>query len=170
MGFDIRVTLDTVKLKNLERSCKGLSKRHIKMGWFDKKFYPSSHPNKGIYIAQVAAWQEFGLGGSKERRPIPSRPYFRQAIRKVETGYTQEFSNLFKKAIKGEDTNSNLQTLATEFVKDYNESVLLQNFTPLSDYTVALKGHSYQMDDSGVMIENFKAKVFRTSLDNVGDN
>ena len=168
MGFDIKVTLDTVKLKNLERSCKGLAKRHIKMGWFDKKFYPSSHPNKGIYIAQVAAWQEFGLGGNSERRPIPARPYFRQAIRKVETGYTPHFIKIFKQALNGEDTLPALNKLSFEFVKDYSESVLMQNYPKLAPYTVALKGHSYQMDDSGVMIENFKAKVFRTSLDNSG--
>ena len=41
----------------------------------------------------------------------------------------------------------------------------MQNYDELHHYTIAKKGHKYQMFDSGVMINSFDAKVFKTSQD-----
>ena len=81
--------------------------------------------------------------------------------------YTTNLSTIFSDVVHNRNPITNLNKLAVELVKDYSESVLRQNFEELSGITVAKKGHSYQMDDSGIMIENFKSKVYRTSMDTV---
>lgn len=167
MEFTVTSTLDLNGLKKLEKSCKGINKRHIKFGWIDGKKYPVSSGNGGIPIAQVAAWQEFGRGGSEKTPPIPSRPYFRQAINISKGSYNSQIGTIFLNVLYGTNTATSLEKLSGELVKDYSESVLMQNYQKLAPKTVALKGHSYQMDDTGIMIQNFKAKVYRTSLDSV---
>ena len=167
MGFTVTTQLDLSGLKMLEKSCKGITKKHIRYGWIDGKIYPASSDNKGIPIAQVAHWQEYGKQKTANTPPIPSRPYFRQSIAMTRENYTTNLSTIFSDVIHNRNPITNLNKLAVEFVKDYSESVLRQNFEELSGYTVLKKGHSYQMDDSGIMIENFKSKVYRTSMDTV---
>ena len=167
MGFTVTTQLDLSGLKMLEKSCKGITKKHIRYGWIDGKIYPASSDNKGIPIAQVAHWQEYGKAGTPQTPPIPSRPYFRQSIAMTKNNYTSNLSTIFSDVVHNRNPITNLNKLAVELVKDYSESVLRQNFEALSGITVAKKGHSYQMDDSGIMIENFKSKVYRTSMNTV---
>lgn len=164
MQFDVKIDQDLLGLRSLEKHCKALNKRHIRFGWIDGKNYPSSHNNKGLPIAQVAHWQEFGLGGSENSPPIPPRPYFRQTLAKVNTTYNLNFKTIFTKALQGEGTLPELEKIAQGIETNYRESVARQNFRQLSAYTVKLKGHTYQMVDSGVMTNNFKAKVYRSKI------
>lgn len=163
MEFTLSKELDLSGLKKLEKSVKELNRRHIKFGWIDGKKYPASHSNKGKYIAHIASIQEYGYAG------IPSRPYFRQTINMVRYRYRDNLKRVFQNALYSYSPQKNLEILSGEFVKDYSESVLRQNYKALSKVTVKLKGHSYQMDDSGYMIANFKSKVYKTSLDSVKD-
>lgn len=167
MGFTVSTQLDLSGLKMLEKSCKGITKKHIRYGWIDGKVYPASSDNKGIPIAQVANWQEYGKQETAQTPAIPSRPYFRQSIAMTKENYTSNLSTIFSDVVHNRNPITNLNKLSIELVKDYSESVLRQNFDALSKITVAKKGHSYQMDDSGIMIENFKSKVYRTSMDTV---
>ena len=167
MGFKVTTQLELSGLKRLEKSCKGITKKLIRYGWIDGKIYPASSDNKGIPIAQVAHWQEYGKLGTPQTPPIPSRPYFRQSIAMTKDNYTTNLSTIFTDVVHNRNPITNLNKLAVELVKDYSESVLRQNFEALSGITVAKKGHSYQMDDSGIMIQNFKSKVYRTSMNTV---
>ena len=159
MEFKIDNTIDLKGLQKLEKSCKGINKRHIKFGWIDGKSYPASSDNAGIPIAQIASNHEFGTG-------VSQRPYFRQTIDMTKENYNAELKNIFLNVIYGTNTATSLEKLAGELVKGYKESVARQNYKALSPITIAIKGHSYQMDDTGVMITNFKSKVYRTSLNN----
>ena len=85
----------------------------------------------------------------------------------TKNNYTTNLSTIFTDVVHNRNPITNLNKLAVELVKDYSESVLRQNFEALSGITVAKKGHSYQMDDSGIMIQNFKSKVYRTSMNTV---
>lgn len=164
---DFKITSDMKGLKELEKNCRVLNKRHIRFGWYDGKKYPASHDNKGISIAQVAYWQEYGLGGEK---PIPSRPYFRQTINKVKRNNYNQIKTIFLTGIHGNDISGGLNKLSNSIVAEYQKSVAMQNHKKLSDYTVAVKGHTYQMYDSGVMMGNFKAKVYHQKQDNIKDS
>lgn len=168
MEFLVDNKIDLSGLQKLEKSCRGINKRHIKFGWIDGKNYTTGE-NAGIPIAEIAATQEFGRAGAGGKPPIPSRPYFRQSIDMAKENYTKEIKDIFLDVLYSNNTATALEKLAGELVKDYSESVLRQNFQRLAPMTVAIKGHSYQMDDTGVMISNFKSKVYRTSLDTVND-
>ena len=167
MEFTVKTTLDMTKFKEVVKSAKATRKRHIKYGWIDGKLYPAAHKNAGIPIAQVAHWQEFGLSGSGDVAPIPSRPYFRQAVFISKYRYKPRLAQIFGTALQGRNTNALLASLGNQLVTDYSESVLMQNYDALADSTVARKKHKYQMDDSWIMFSNVKSKVYRTSQDNI---
>lgn len=165
--IDFKITSDLSGLKKLEKNCRTMNNRHIRFGWYEGKNYPSSHPNAGIPIAQVAYWQEYGIGGDK---PLPSRPYFRQAINKFKRGHYNQIKKVFLTGLHGNNVDTVLKPLSESTVIDYKKSVSVQNYKKLSDYTVSLKGHSYQMLDSGVMMDNFKARVYKQKQEHIKDS
>ena len=163
---NLDIDFDDSYLKNIKRACKKGNVRHIRFGWIDKKKYPSGHKNEGTYIASVAYWQEFGTMGENGEH-IPPRPYFRQLVNKVKFGYNEEIKKYFQSLCTGLVDNVTLISLATEITKDYNEVVLSQSNKKLSPITIRIKGHTYQLDDTGVMLTSFKAKVFQQSFENI---
>ena len=163
---NLDIDFDDSYLKNIKRACKKGNVRHIRFGWIDKKKYPSGHKNEGTYIASVAYWQEFGTRGESGVH-IPPRPYFRQLVNKVKFGYNEEIKKYFQSLCTGLVDNITLISLATEITKDYNEVVLSQSNKKLSPITIRIKGHTYQLDDTGVMLTSFKAKVFQQSFENI---
>lgn len=169
MEFTVDVSLDMSVLKDVEKNVKQLNKRHIRFGWYEGKFYPTSS-NSGLSIAQVAYWQEYGRAGVGDTPSIPSRPYFRQAINAIKRSSNKHIASIFKTALFGGDTTTKLQKMSDSFVGKYRASVASQNYKKLAPYTVALKGNSYQMIDSGVMVSSFKSRVYRQSQSTIKDS
>lgn len=163
---NLDIDFDDSYLKRIKKACNKGNVRHIRFGWIDKKKYPSGHKNEGTYIASVAYWQEFGTMGEKGVH-IPPRPYFRQLIYIVRADYKEEIKKYFQSLCTGLVDNITLISLATEITKDYNEVVLSQANKELSPITIRIKGHTYQLDDTGVMLTSFKAKVFQQSFENI---
>lgn len=169
MEFTSDISLDMSVFKGMEKSVKQLNKRHIRFGWYEGKFYPASS-NSGLSIAQVAYWQEYGRAGVGDTPSIPSRPYFRQSINIIKRSTNRYIADVFKTAIGGRDTTAKLQKMSDSFVGKYRASVASQNYKKLAPYTVALKGNSFQMIDSGVMVSNFKSRVYRQSQSTIKDS
>lgn len=167
LAMDFKITSDLQGIKNLEKYCRTINKRHIRFGWYEGKKYPASHENSGIPIAQVAYWQEYG--SSSGGRNIPSRPYFRQTKNIVKNSYNSQIKSIFLTGIFGNDMSGGLNRMADSIVLDYQKTVAKQNNKKLSAYTIALKGHTYQMFDSGVMMANFKAKVYHQNQVHIKD-
>ena len=163
MEFEFKLDVDTTKLKALQRDIKVLNKRHIRYGWLKNKM----HPNAQAPIAQVASWQEFGVPASEDNAAIPARPYFRQAINKVRYGYYNDIKYIFIATLEGRDVDSHLHFLAENLRTAYGNSIASQNYKALAPYTVKLKGHKYQMFDSGVMIGSFESKVYRQGIGSI---
>lgn len=163
MGFTLDTTIDMSGLKNLEKSLRGIKKKHIKYGWYEGKTYTDGK-NRGIPIAQIANWQEYGKSAEGDEPPIPARPYFRQARETVATTHNQAIKNIFVATVNNESPIVELNKLANALVIDYKQSVARQNYQELSKVTQKKKGHSYQMKDTEVMMDNFKARVYKTSL------
>lgn len=163
MSFTLDTTLDMSGLKNLEKSLRGIKKKHIKYGWYEGKTYTDGK-NRGIPIAQIANWQEYGKPSEGDEPPIPARPYFRQAIESAGDSHNQTIKNIFVATVSNESPIVDINKLANSLVIDYRQSVARQNHQELSKVTVSKKGHSYQMKDSEVMMDNFKARVYKTSL------
>ena len=169
MSFTLDTTLDMSGLKNLEKSLRGIKKKHIKYGWYEGKTYTDGK-NRDIPIAQVANWQEYGKPSSDGESAIPARPYFRQARETVATTHNQDIKNIFVATVNNVSPIIELNKLADALVLDYKQSVARQNYTKLSEMTVKKKGHDYQMKDSEVMMDNFKARVYKTSLKDDDDD
>ena len=163
---NLDIDFDDSNLKRIKKACNKGNVRHIRFGWIDKKKYPSGHKNEGTYIASVAYWQEFGIMGENGEHIHP-RPYFRQLVNKVKFSYNEEIKKYFQSLCTGLVDNITLISLATEITKDYNEVVLSQSNKKLSPITIRIKGHTYQLDDTGVMLTSFKAKVFQQSFENI---
>ena len=163
MEFEFKLNVDTTKLKALQRDIRVLNKRHIRYGWLKNKM----HPIAQVPIAQVANWQEFGVPASEDNAAIPARPYFRQAINKVRYGYYNDIIYIFIATLEGRDVDSHLNFLAENLRTAYGNSIASQNYKALAPYTVKLKGHKYQMFDSGVMINSFESKVYRQGIGNI---
>ena len=163
MEFEFKLDIDTTKLKALQRDIKVLNKRHIRYGWLKNKM----HPNAQVPIAQVANWQEFGILATEDDAAVPARPYFRQAVNKVRYGYYNDIKYIFIATLEGRDVDSHLNFLAENLRTAYGNSIASQNHKALAPYTVKLKGHKYQMFDSGVMIICFESKVYRQGIGNI---
>ena len=163
MEFEFKLDIDTTKLKALQRDIKVLNKRHIRYGWLKNKM----HPNAQVPIAQVANLQEFGIPATEDNAAIPARPYFRQAVNKVRYGYYNDIKYIFIATLEGRDVDSHLNFLAENLRTAYGNSIASQNHKALAPYTVKLKGHKYQMFDSGVMINSFESKVYRQGIGSI---
>ena len=74
INVDFKVVEDMSGLKRVLKSVNAAHQRQIRFGWIDKKKYPSTHRSRGLYVAQVAFWQEYGTS------KFAARPYFRQLI------------------------------------------------------------------------------------------
>ena len=163
---NLDIDFDDSYLKRIKKACNKGNVRHIRFGWIDKKKYPSGHKNEGTYIASVAHWQEFGTV-SDNNEHIHPRPYFRQLVNKVRFGYNEEIKKYFQSLCTGLVDNTKLTSLAQEITKNYFEVVSSQSHKKLSPITIRIKGHTYQLDDTGVMLTSFKAKVFQQSFENI---
>lgn len=163
MEFEFKLDVDTTKLKALQRDIKVLNKRHIRYGWLKNKL----HPIAQVPIAQVANWQEFGIPATEDNAALPARPYFRQAVNKVRYGYSNDIKYIFIATLEGRDVDNHLNFLAENLRTAYGNSIASQNHKALAPYTVKLKGHKYQMFDSGVMINSFESKVYRQGIGNI---
>ena len=163
MEFEFKLDVDTTKLKALQRDIKVLNKRHIRYGWLKNKM----HPTAQVPIAQVANLQEFGIPATEDNAALPARPYFRQAVNKVRYGYYNDIKYIFIATLEGRDVDSHLNFLAENLRTAYGNSIASQNHKALAPYTVKLKGHKYQMFDSGVMINSFESKVYRQGIGSI---
>ena len=153
-----KIDEDFSALKRLEKSVKQLNSRHIRWGWIDYKKYPSNGKKNTVSVAQVANWAEYGTVKQQ------ARPYFRQAINKSRYSYNGQIKEIFQKSLIGLVDHIGLQILAENLVADYHESVLKQNYAKLKEYTVTIKGHTYQMDHTGLLLTSFKAKVYKQNI------
>ena len=157
MEITVDLKLDISGIEKLEKRCKSITKKHIKFGWINGKKYPMSTTNGGIPIADIASKHEFGTG-------VHQRPYFRQTINTARNSHNNDVANIFLHTLYNINTQKPLKTLADGLVNDYVNSVARQNYKSLSPVTVAIKGHPYQMLDTGIMMRNFESKVYRIGL------
>jgi hypothetical protein len=94
------------------------------------------------------------------------RPYFRQAIEITKTSHKQQIKSVFLAALHGTDTTVSLDKLSKAVGGNYRRSVMMQNMLPLSPVTVALKGHAYQMVETGVLLSGFNSRVYKIGINN----
>ncbi|CAN7389681.1 hypothetical protein [Neorhizobium sp. LjRoot104] len=105
---------------------------------------------------QKAVWNEFGTRGGASGGgwggPIPERPFMRNAIRDNQASYRDGMKNSAAKLLRGETgLRTVLSKLGIKAQGDIQAEITSLSNPPNSPVTIALKGSSNPLIDSGEM-------------------
>lgn len=156
---DFKMEFDTTVLDNIYKAAKQAHTKHIRFGWLDGKKYPATHKNKGLPIAQVAQWQEYGTHN------IPARPYAAISIYKTANESLEDIKDYFLAVCRGSYDVSYLNNIVARGKKTFSDTVMNQGEKSLSPTTIRIKGHDFQLDHTGYLLQNFDAKVYKTNFE-----
>ena len=162
-GFDLDVKIDTSVLDKIQKDLVVAANKHVRIGWVDKKTYPAKGKNRGITVAQVASWMEFGT------KHIYPRPSLSMTLGEVRTKSRPIIGEYLKDVIKGGNGTSKLLEIANIAKTSHKDVVMRQGFRSLSPITIRIKGHDFILDQTGLMLNSFDAKVYKTNIDKIRD-
>ncbi|WP_419154632.1 hypothetical protein [Weissella bombi] len=101
----------------------------------------------GGFAAQKATWQEYGTS-----RGIPARPFLRNTQYENESRWSQKTGQDIIQVFEGGLSSSAvLSKLGLLMVQDIRKTIDAGNFAPLSPVTIAKKGSSKPLVDTGDM-------------------
>lgn len=123
------------------------AKASLEVGFIDGSKYPN-----GASVATVAFWNNYGTIKS------PARPFFDNAI----SENTKKWFQTYKDAMQS--TGNSLKALeitGTIIKDDIAQSIITFNEVPDAPYTIAKKGSSNPLVDTGFMASNVTYKVSR---------
>lgn len=132
--------------KDLPKSLKG--PRQVKIG------FPSGKAD-GLTISK-AIWNEFGTRGGRSGGgwggPIPERPFMRNAIRGGRGAIRKALATSARKLLRGDTTLTVVMNKLGEFGKQkIQDEISSMTSPPNSPVTIALKGSSHPLIDTGEM-------------------
>lgn len=160
-NFDLDVVLDTTVMDKIQKDLISASNKHIRIGWVDKKSYPAKGKNRGLTVAQVASWMEFGT------KTIYPRPSLSMTLGMVKKDSKHLIVEYFKDVIKGGNGSKQLNNITSVAKSSHKDVVMSQGFRALSPITIRIKGHNFILDQTGLMLNSFDAKVYKTSIDKI---
>lgn len=159
ISMDFKIDLDLSGLNNVIKAAQKAHTKHIRFGWLSGKRYPATHKNKGLPIAQVAQWQEYGT------HLIPSRPYASISIYKTVFESTEDIKNYFLAVCEGTYNPNYLNNITARGKKTFSDTVMNQGEKSLSPTTIRIKGHNFQLDHTGYLLNDFDAKIYKTNFE-----
>lgn len=110
----------------------------------------------GMPIVTVAVWNEFG------NAVTPERPFFRLAMADNKAKYRKMTKALAKKVLNGSITKEKaLEMLGEEAVADIQDSIVNLTSPPNTEITIALKGSSNPLVDTGLMKQSVTSEVIK---------
>ena len=117
----------------------------LRVGFFKTAKYPDGTP-----VAAVAAWNEFGTRTKAGGQAIPERPFFRQALRKVQDDVSELVQDSIdsKTMIVDDLLADRLGGLVAGAVQ---ENIRDLKNPPNAPSTIARKGSSNPLIDTGTM-------------------
>jgi hypothetical protein len=139
------------KHKDLPKSIKG--PRRVKIG------FPAGTGN-----IDKAVWQEFGTRGGASGGgwggPIPERPFMRNSVRKNQGKYQTALKTSAAKILRGDTALGVVMSkLGILGQGDIQAEITALNSPPNSPVTIALKGSSKPLIDTGAMRGSVTYKV-----------
>ena len=134
------------KLREFARWLSGA--QTVRIGFLKGATYPNGTP-----VALVAAVQEFGA----PRRNIPPRPFFRDMIAARKGEWPAAIATLLKS--NDFDAKKTLQMTGEAVAGQLRKSISDFHGAPLKPATIARKGSSKQLIDSGVMLQSVSYEV-----------
>jgi hypothetical protein len=104
-------------------------------------------------VAMIAAIQEFGAPG----RGIPPRPFFRNMVKNKSGEWPHAIAGVLKR--NGYDAAKSLAIVGEAVAGQLRESIIQTNSPPLAASTIARKGFSKPLIDTGHMINSVDYEV-----------
>ena len=147
---NVKVTLSRRGGDRLERLLREAGKggvKSVRVGFFSTAKYEDGTP-----AAAVAAWNEFGT------KTIPERPFFRQAIARMEDGVV----GIIKSGIDPRKliVDKNLADELGAFAQgEIQQSIVNLGTPPNEDATIKSKGSSNPLVDTGFMRDSVTCVV-----------
>lgn len=142
-----KIDLNAKKIiQELQENIKGLtSKATLNVGFFE-----SSRYTEGAYVAQVARIQEYGS------LKIPPRPFFRNAI---DNNMQKWLDFLGRDLVNTNNAETSYNRLGEVVRGDIVESITQLDIPPNAPKTIARKGSSNPLIDTGFLRANVTFKV-----------
>lgn len=120
----------------------------VRVGFFDTAKYDDD-----TYVAQVARWNEFGIG-------VPERPFMRPAVFEKKAELNAFLRSKYKQAIKDKkDTMKVLRLFGEEVVKDIQSQIWNGHYVRNAPSTIARKGRNKPLIDTEFMVNNVNYKA-----------
>lgn len=130
----------------------GLEGLEGKVGWFESAHYPG-----GTSVAHVATIHEFGTSR------VPARPFMRPAVADHGGEWVQLIGDGARAAmLGGTSPNAVLELVMLQAAGNVAEKIQAVTSPPLSPITIARKGHSKPLIDTGQMFQSVTGKVERS--------
>ncbi len=134
---------DNKLLKELSEKLSALTKSNVEVGFLGGKAHQDS---PDFTVAEIATVHEFG----SDDGVIPERPFMRQTFEK-NGNYVELLAKSTRELIEGQKTSKVLfkigETVRADMVKEIGSG----DFTPLAESTVAAKGSSKPLIDTGFL-------------------
>lgn len=145
---DAKKSLEKALLKRYKRL---LSAKDVEVGFFPEH----THPEAGVPVAQVAAWQEWGTPNAPY--PSPPRPFFRYTI----ANYSAEWGEILRVSLKASDYDAKaaLTALGQLAVQRLQGVIKAWSEPPNTPATARAKGFNDPLIETQYMLRHVTYKV-----------
>lgn len=138
----------------LDAKLREIADRLGKSASVDVGFHPDANYADGVQpVAMVAAIQNYGA----PEAGIPARPFFSEMVRENSPNWGNELAGIL--VAEDYDGVRALRSMGEVIAGQLAESITQANFVPLAPATVARKGFSAQLIDTGTMRRSIKPVV-----------
>ena len=137
--------------KKIIENFRKLSKTELKVGVFEDA------KNKGKSIAEYAHTNEFG-GTTSNGANIPARSFIRSTYEE-KNGWKDDIEIVYDEILQGGSSELSLSRLGEKITNDIKEKINSNVPPPNSPITIAKKGSSRTLIDTGKMMQSIKSLI-----------
>lgn len=139
------VTDDDRLLQTIKTNLEELASLTIKVGVQGNEAAEQYGDGKGVTVAEVAVFNEYGTGR------IPARPFMRETIEQTDN-WAAESAKVHNAVIDGKDPYEVAELLGQKAASDVQDTIYDGDFVPNSPATIKKKGSSKPLIDTGQLV------------------
>lgn len=144
-------------MQRIKKEFASLGKHEVTVGVHGKDATGYAEQEEQLTTAQVAFWNEFGT------KTIPERSFLRSTVAENESKYIKLDERLIGLIIDGKlDTKQASEVLGQQVKKDVQQKIVDLHTPPNSPKTIAAKGSSNPLIDTGQMRQSIDYVVNST--------
>lgn len=162
LDFNFKEDFDDKELRRILRNMEKIESVEVRFGWWDRANYPRRHKAKGLPVAQIAFWNEFGTRSKNGKTHIPARPYLSRTGLMVANIALTDIKQYFLENIYGPRYSKLALNDLPEKIHKLFASVVGTG-VQLSAKTVKRKGHSEHWKETGRLLKTFQVKIMKAS-------